>query len=327
MRAYHVRIHGSQGTVSARQGCFMDETLSQPSANDKVSSVALKTNGLTTFKLVGVVLMAASLVSVWPGCKDNSTAVRSTRSPRPSVASVPSAFRALPAPGHPKLLTDPTHSALWSVARWYALAHRHGQPASTSAAAYYTPKALYVAVNCTGTSDASAATPPAKLWLHSCAEIWLDSSVKQNGTNFYEIVVAPDGRTNQVWHKSGSPPRPTAGGKINFNHPFASIPWKTPGLVARAWPHQMGATPGWSAVVRIPLPQLPRSLGAACQPGSRYRINILRYVWRHVGRRASLHQADLFPVATGCQPFAPYRMGRLLLAHSPTDGLALSANP
>lgn len=304
----------------------MQETLSPPTPCDKVTCDGLKFRGLTTFKTIGVALMATMLVSVWPGCKDNTAAVNSGQSPKPSSVSVPTAFRALPSPNGEKLFTDPVRSNLWAGARWYSLATSHGSLAATQTAAYYTTHNLYIAVNATGSPAASSNVPLRDLWRHSCAEVWLDTTRRQTGMNFYEIVIAPDGRVNQVWHKSGSPPRPTADGGVNFDHPFASIPWKTPGLVAKTWTHLHSYKPGWSAVVKIPLSRLPRALTCVCKPGARYRINVLRYRWRHGADGDKLIQTSLFPVAPGCQPFAPYRMGRLLLAHSDTALALLTRN-
>ena len=305
----------------------MVETLSQPFQCSKVTCEILKVRGLTTFKTIGVVVMATMLISVWPGCKDNNAAVSSGHAPRPSSRSVPSAFRALPVANGQTAMVDPVRSNLWARARWYTLAHVHGKPAATQAAAYYTPNNLYIAINAAGLPASSPSIPLAKLWRHSCAEVWLDTTHRQTGMNFYEIVVAPNGRVNQVWHKSGSPPRPLANGQVNFDHPFASIPWKTPGLVARTWPHLHTLKPGWSAVVKIPLKNLPRALASACQPGARYRINILRYQWKHRHGSAQLDQSSLFPVGAGCQPFAPYRMGRLVLGHTAGNDLALLTPP
>ena len=301
----------------------MVETLSQPTRRGNMTCETLKFRGLTTFKTIGVVLMATMLVSVWPGCKDNTAAVSSGRSPQRSSMSVPTAFRALPAPHGKLVLTDPTRSNLWAGARWYTMATSQGTPSTTQAAAYYTAHNLYIAVNTLGSPVASPGISLPNLWQHSCAEVWLDTTAHQTGMNFYEIVVAPNGRVNQVWHKSGSPPRPLADGQVNFDHPFASIPWKTPGLVAKTWSHLHSFKPGWSAVLRIPLGHLPRALACACKPGSRYRINVLRYKWHHGAGSAKLIQSSLFPVAPGCQPFAPYRMGRLVLGHSGSDDLAL----
>jgi hypothetical protein len=305
----------------------MAETLSRPPQCSMVTCETLKVRGLSTFKTIGVVLMATMLVSVWPGCKDNTAAVSSSRTPHPSSAAIPSAFRALPAANGQAVFTDPMHSNRWAGARWYTLAGKRGIPAATQVAAYYTPNNLYVAINCVGSPAASPSVPLGQLWRHSCAEVWLDTTRHQTGMNFYEIVVAPDGRVNQVWHKSGSAPRPMANGQVNFDHPFASIPWKTPGLLARTWPHLHGPRPGWSAVVRIPIKNLPRALANACRPGARYRINVLRYQWKYRSGTRRMRQSSLFPVGVGLQPFAPYRMGRLVLGHAPNDDLAMLSPP
>ncbi|GEM_PF-2452893 len=305
----------------------MAETFLRPARCIKVTCETLKVRALKTIKMIGVAMVATMLVSVLAGCKDNTAAVSSSRAPHPSSRSVPTAFRASPVPKRQVALADPMRSRLWARARWYTLAHVQGAPSTTQTAALYTARNLYVAINCAGSTASSPAIPLSKLWRHSCAEVWLDTTHRQTGMNFYEIVIAPDGRVNQVWHKSGSPPRPLANGKVNFDHPFASIPWKTPGLMARTWPHSHSLTPGWSAVVKIPLKNLPRALVSACKPGARYRINILRYQWKHQGGAAKLDQSSLFPVGAGCLPFAPYRMGRLVLGYSAGDDLALLSTP
>lgn len=315
------RAPGKRGLEKV--GCFMAETLSQLPQYSKVTREALKVRSLATFKTIGVLVMATMLISVWAGCKDNTAAVSSRHVPRPASRSVPSAFRALPVANNQTAMVDPVHSNLWASARWYPLAHVHGRPAASQAAAYYSPNNLYIAINAAGSAASSPSIPRSKLWRHSCVEVWLDTTRRQTGMNFYEIVVAPNGRVNQVWHKSGSPPHPLENGSVDFDHPFASIPWKTPGLVARTWPHLHTVKPGWSAVVKIPLKNLPRALASACRPGARYRVNILRYQWKHRHGSARLDQASLFPVGAGFQPFAPYRMGRLVLGHTAGNDLAL----
>ncbi|MGC8625251.1 MAG: sugar-binding protein [Phycisphaerae bacterium] len=285
----------------------------------------LKFQGVTTFKMLGVVVLAGSLLSVWPGCKDGST--NSVPAPRGDAAVVrPVALEAV-AVNVPAAPDNPLTAGIWKNAQWVTLTktssgRTHGT--FTKVAALFTKTNLYVAIVATGPYHADAAAAPDNLWRHDCTEIWLDTSRQQNGTNFFELVVSPTGETHGVWHRSSTAPTPGPGGQPNLDHPYSLIPWQVASWIVKTgagtWHGQHAAT----AVVEISLSGLPRPLRFNAKVGGRFRINILRYVWRRAasGHR-QLTQYSLFRVPPEAQAFAPYLMGRLALISSNDTNLAL----
>ena len=170
----------------------------------------LKFSGLTTFKVFGVAALAISLVSIWPGCKDSS-ATTGAASPQ-TRGSYVTAIYALPVP-HAKLLVNPVSSPVWQAMTWRKLTPAPGHSriyGVTRVATALRHGALYAAFICSGDGLwFQAHAHRADLWRHDAAELWLDTSQAQNGTNFLEIVMAPNGRTYECWHRAVAPP-PTA---------------------------------------------------------------------------------------------------------------------
>ena len=247
----------------------------------------------------------------------------------PQNISAPLVMNAIPTATGADVMASPLSNPFWNGTRWYTLnSSDAGQdPAAlTKAAVAYDQSNLYVAYICIGSTprDDSAAVP-ADLWRHDCTEIWLDTSQNQNGTNFFEIVVSPNGRTNQVWHSSVTPPQPDRNGDLDLQHPYSMIPWKTAGLKAAAATGTWQGQSAWTLVVQIPLGSLPAPLKTALTAGDRFRINLLRYQWTPggAGQPDELTQYNLFPVPTEAQAVAPYLMGRLVLENSSEANLAI----
>lgn len=267
------------------------------------------------------IAIAALLALGLQGCRESSTSTVRTDHAAPTVLYARQATSAK------NLLSNPLNAPAWQQARFAifepATKHRHGA-GPTEGAAVFGRNNLYVAFVC----DARAvfSLPSAKgdgLWRQDCAEVWIDTSKKQNGTNFLEIIATPDGRTYACWHRTASAPKPLADGKPNFGHPFSRIDWPLPGLRVKTARGQWLGRPAWTAVLAIPLAELPRPLHTRPRPGDRWRINLLRYSWvpKHAKQtHRTLYQSNLFPVERACQEFEPYRMGRIVL--SPTPGAA-----
>jgi len=276
--------------------------------------------------MICVALLGGSLLSVWPGCKDNTN---SSASDPPQNISAPLVMNAIPTAPGADVMASPLSNPFWNGTRWYTLnSSDAGQdPAAlTKAAVAYDQSNLYVAYICTGrTPRYDSAAAPADLWRHDCTEIWLDTSQNQNGTNFFEIVVSPNGRTNQVWHSSVTPPQPDRNGDLDLQHPYSMIPWKTAGLKAAAATGTWQGQSAWTLVVQIPLGSLPAPLKTALIAGDRFRINLLRYQWTPAGagQPDELTQYNLFPVPAEAQAVAPYLMGRLVLENSSEENLAI----
>jgi len=291
----------------------------------KRTAQTLNFKGITTFKMIGVVLLAGSLLSVWPGCKDGSTDSASAPSRDGTVRPV--ALEAQPLKAAQHAMANPLLAGVWKNAQWFNLAKAQSSSsagAHTKIAAAFTPAYLYIAMVATGPYQGAPTAAADNLWRHDCSEIWLDTSRKQNGTNFFELVVSPSGRTHGVWHRSSTPPAPTSSGAPDLNHPYGLIPWNIKGLLVRigsgTWRDRHAVT----TVVKIPIASLPRPLRFISKTGGRFRINVLRYVWQpNAAGHRKLTQYSLFPVPLEAQAFAPYLMGRLALISSNDANLAL----
>jgi hypothetical protein len=276
--------------------------------------------------MLGVVLLAGSLLSVWPGCKDGSTDSSSASRGNPGGVR-PLALEALPLTNHTGVMDNPVISSAWKNAQWYTLAKtpsgRSGN-VRTKVATEFSKSDLYVAIISTGPYHCDSAAAADNLWRHDCTEIWLDTSRRQNGTNFFELVVSPSGRTHGVWHRSSTPPTPNANGSPNFNHPYGLIPFTISGLMVKTGSATWRGQPAVTTIVKIPLASLPAPLQFAGKIGGRFRVNVLRYLWRATdGGRRKVTQYSLFPVPPETQAFAPYLMGRLALISSDDASLAL----
>ena len=285
----------------------------------------LKFEGLTTFKMLGVVLLAGSLLSVWPGCKNSSTDSAST--PQREGTVRPTALEAQRIVTGRGAMHNPLTASIWKNAQWFKLAKTHSTRIAnvyTKVATAFTRADLYIAIINTGPYQGDPATTADNLWRHDCTEIWLDTSRLQNGTNFFELVVSPSGQTHGVWHRTSSPPTPTTAGAPDLNHPYSLIPWSISGLAVKTgsgiWRGQHATT----LVVKIPIINLPRPLQFIGKPGGRFRINVIRYLWRtDDSNHRRLVEYNLFPVPLEAQAYAPYLMGRLALISSGNANVAL----
>jgi hypothetical protein len=286
----------------------------------------LKLKELTTLKMLGIVLLGGSLLSVWPGCKDSSNAGASA-DPPPSVAQ-PLVINAVTVAPDDNPMAGPLSSPFWAGAHWRTFNTANADQDSgtiTRAAVAYNQTDLYVAYICTGSSpryDPSAAK--SDLWRNDCVEIWLDTSKNQNGTNFFEIVASPDGRTNQVWHSSATPPQPGPDGELDLDHPYGLIPWNIAALKTAAATGSWQNQSAWTLVIQIPLKSMPKPLACSLAAGDRFKINLLRYEWSpgDTGQPDELTQYSLFPVPAESQALAPYLMGRLVLESLNEENLA-----
>ena len=278
-------------------------------------------------------------VSVWPGCKGSSTTGGGSGegSGNGSVGSqatgTVSALIASPGASAASAMTNPTTSRFWGhQSKLSVNTQAHYPPAATQTklATAYGKKSLYLALINTGRGPwYKPGAAPASLWRRDCVQVWLDTSRLQNGTNFYEITIAPDGQVNQVWHRSSTPPAPDANGRINLLQPYSLIPWKAKGLQVKTFHGIYQGQPSWNVVVRIPLNGLPRPLQVTPRQNERLRANVIRYAWQPVSdsSKRRLVQFNLFPVAKESQAMAPYCMGRLILSPPDQGNLTLAPAP
>lgn len=286
--------------------------------------------------MLGVVALAASVVSVWPGCKDGSAGGAGSNVGQRTVNHKSGGIAALlAAPGVTAraAMRNPTTSRLWRRQLQYNAATQSTYPpadSKTVVAAAYGKNSLYIAIiNCGPNPWYLPGAMPSVLWQRDCDEIWLDTSRRQNGTNFYEITIAPNGQVNQEWHRTSTPPAPNPDGTVNFLQPYSLIPWKAKGLQVKTFHGIYQGQPSWNVVVRIPLNGLPRPLQVTPRQNERLRANVIRYAWQPVSdsSKRRLVQFNLFPVAKESQAMAPYCMGRLILSPPDQGNLTLAPAP
>ncbi len=294
------------------------------------SGVVLKLSGVTTFKMLGVTALAISMVSTWPGCKGTGADPGSASSARHAPSAITAAH--VGSVSAAQMLADPLTSPVWQTAAWQTLGPAPGHavtPNLTRVATAWGNNDLYAAFVCVGSSGSDKPQLASELWRHESVEFWLDTSRKQNGTDFLEIVAAPNGQWYEAQHRSADAPQPRSDGQLNLSHPFSIISMKTAGLAVYTGRGTYKGQPAWTVVVRVPLAQLPQRLRTVPAQGERFKANFIRYDWRvgDDGHR-KLVQSNLFPVPTAAQGFAPYLMGELVIGpNSPYADVTLDSYP
>jgi hypothetical protein len=265
------------------------------------------------------------------GCKGNSAPLAKVEAGPP-----PPVLRVLPAAGDP-LTANPFSDVTWRNAVWETLGpalHDARTPPLTRVASLYDSKNLYVAFLCASprAADAVASAPAtgsdAPNMMQDRAEIWLDTSTAQNGTEVFSAIVTSAGQVQGTWYRASAPPEPKEDGAPSFLYPISEIPdYKVPGMDARISHGTLDGQTAWGAVVAIPLQSLPLPLridAAQVKAGAHWRVNLIR---ADIVQRSDLsnevRQANFAPVYPACQQVSPYRMAQLLL-ESPNASIALS---
>lgn len=283
-------------------------------------------------QLLAAVTLAAASITLLNGCKGDSAPVTKTV-PIPASPEL----RALPATVDP--LTDPFTSDTWKNAAWLTLGaslRDARTPPLTRVAAVYGATHLYVAFLCQSpeagtppiTSDVAGRPIPPNALDQDRAEIWLDTSTAQNGTDVFAIVVTSSGQVQRTWYRSTMAPEPLEDGSPNFKHPMMQIPdYPVPGLDIRNTRGTLQGHPAWATVVAIPFHSLPLPLrvdSAQVKPGSHWKVNLIRADFiKKEGQPREVLQANLAPIYPSCQQVSPYRMTKLLLDSS-SSAVALS---
>ena len=272
---------------------------------------------------LGLAVLSALLLTGYVGCKGDSA-------PAPTNghnASARTVLHVLPTTADP--MADPLSAPAWRYVHWTTLTpplNDSHLPPFTRVAALYQNKSLvengrsveagflYVAFVCAA-PELNAANLSSE---HDMAEVWLDTSAAQNGTEFFSLSVNPAGQTWRNWYRSSLPPKPKADGSPNLTHPISRMPdYPVPGLLSKVGQGSVNGEKVWTVVLQIPLKGLPLPLRppqALAKEGARWQVNLLRSYWvGKEGQPRELLQANLAPVHRACQGFSPYRMADLLL--------------
>jgi hypothetical protein len=198
-------------------------------------------------------------------------------------------------------------------AAWYTLQ----APANTSkstpgvtAAMLYDDNNLYVAF------VSETVPPPAAPITQDAVSVFLDSTADQDGKEMVQVSVNSAGQYSCTWIRSSEPAQRKDDGGPDWMHPYASVPNVTvKGLTARTGTGVQNGNPVWTAVVAIPIMNLPMPLQQQPMAGAHWKINLIRSIsTKDVGLGTEQLQANLSPVHLGAQVVSPYRMARVLLA-------------
>jgi hypothetical protein len=256
------------------------------------------------FSLVAAVAAAGSL-ALLSGCKGNTTSAAILE----KVVTPPPTVTALPASGKPAL-ADPLTDLPWVGTHFFTFVSpintdRSAPPAR--GALLYDASMLYVAF----VSDTGAASPDQDM-----VSVYLDSSAAGDGTQLLQVAVRHDGAATATWMYASAPAAKREDGSPNFQHPLATVPnYPVEGLSVKTRDAQEHGRRVWTAVVGIPLKEVPLPLRSSPQPGSHWKVNLLRTVTMETagGGRQQL-QSNLSPVYVDAQPVSPYRMAELFLS-------------
>lgn len=254
--------------------------------------------------LLAFALAASAGVALLSGCKGNSTSAAILE----KAVTPPPTMTAAPASGAPAL-ADPLAELPWVVTGFAPFVSPLNTDRSTAparAAVLYDANTLYVAFVC----DTAGAAPD-----QDTVSVYLDSTAAGDGTNMAQVTIRHTGETHFTWVSSTTPAARRADGTPNFTHPLVLRPdFPVVGLAVKIRDAQDHGHKVWSAVVAIPLRQLPLPLRATAQPGARWKVNLLRTVNTDVAGSKQLLQSNLSPVFVNAQAVSPYRMADLFLS-------------
>jgi hypothetical protein len=208
-------------------------------------------------------------------------------------------------------LSDPLVGDAWNHAHWWTLsapANTTRTTLPTRAAILYDSSTLYAAF-----VSEKAATPPSR----DAVCVYLDSTATGQGagegTEFVRISVDSSGQAACTWLRISIPVEKRADAAPNMAQPVLTIPGvPIKGLEVKVSNATDRRAAVWTAVVAIPLKNLPSPLKTSAAPGMHWKINLLRNVTR-TGEESEQLQANLSPVYVGAQDLTPYRMAELVL--------------
>jgi hypothetical protein len=254
-------------------------------------------------------LLAAGTLALLAGCKGNTT---SAAFPEHQVPEPPS-VTAYPASAADPFTADPLSSDLWHGTHWYSLtspANTARTTAPAKAALLFDASTLYVAFVC----EKQAVAPAS---VRDVVSLYLDTTGEADTTEMVKIAVDAQGQATCAWVRSAMPAPRRQDGSPDLGHPVSTIPNQpVPNLKARVNESTLSADGSgggavWTAVVAVPLRNLPLPLRTSAHPGDHWKLNLLRTV---TGERGDVLQANLSPVYVGAQEWTPYRLADVVLS-------------
>jgi len=256
-------------------------------------------------RLLAAALLSAATLSLFAGCKGNTTAAAV---PERAVGAPPS-IHAYPVAGDVRT-ADPLSSPIWRNAPWMELtapANTQRTTPATSAALLFDSNTLYVAF-----ISEKSATPVSR----DVVSLFLDTTTSGAGLEMVKVYIDNTGEASCTWIRGSSPAEKRADGMPDYSHPVTSFPdYQVTGLWSRVSQGTQNGSTVWTAVVGVPLKNLPPPLRASVTPGTHWKFNLMRNVTSAGGTgHVEQLQANLSPVHVGAQEFAPYRLADLVLA-------------
>jgi hypothetical protein len=263
---------------------------------------------LSQTRIAAAALLAAASLSLLAGCKGNTTSAANLN----RTVGAPPTVAARLATGDVQS-ADPLSSDLWRNATWMTLtapANTARTTATSRAAILFDAANLYVAF-------VNVKQPTLDTSLRDAVSLYLDTTAAGDGREMIKVSVDAQGQPSCTWVRMASPPEQRPDGSPDLAHPVSTLPnQKIVGLWAKVGEGTMDGVPAWTAVVAIPLRNLPTPLRTTATAGAHWKFNLLRNVVSGLGTaRAEQLQANLSPVYVGAQEFAPYRMAELVLVN------------
>ena len=146
--------------------------------------------------------------------------------------------------------------------------------------------------------------------------IFLDSSpLAQWGARMIQVTADSAGQCTCTRLHSAVAAQPKEDGSPDWTHPLNRIPdFTVKQLTANVQKATIGGAPVWTAVITIPLKELPKTLQTTAKIGDHWKVNLIRTITTSdQGTGVQQLQANLSPVYLGGQGVSPYRMANVEL--------------
>ena len=247
-----------------------------------------------------LLLMGASALG---GCRGNPSEAAGPESTTPAPPKVTAARVSLDVREADPLSADVWRNAAWTI--FIAPMNTSATTPATRAAVLYDPANLYVAFICRKSPVADASSTDAvTLFLDTWGE----------GKELLEVSLDAAARVPVcTWHRSTKAAQPLENGAPDMTVPTNHYPdfkLSSAWSVVREGEEEGQAV--WSAVLAIPLADLPVPLRAAASPGAHWKVNLVRTI-KSTGGGNRLLQSNLSPIYINAQPVSPYRLADLEL--------------
>jgi hypothetical protein len=256
--------------------------------------------------LAAMVLVAGSSVQLM-GCKGNTTSAAGVG----RVVGKPPVVRAMTIQGD-AAHADPLNAAIWQDSQngpWLSLTaptNTTRMTTRTEAKVLFDDQMLYVAF-----INEQEVTTTSALGARDQVALFLDTTPAGKGMEMMEISVdSAGGPAVCTWIRSATPAVPLDDGSPDLGHPVSLIPnVSVPGLVSQVREGTKDGHAIWTAVIAVPINNLPLPLRTSALANARWKFNLVRTVKTGGG----VLQSNLSPIQVNAQPVSPYRMADLEL--------------